>query len=429
MKENTKQKVKLTKNEKAWILYDVGNSAFTMLACALIPIWFKTLAIGDKPEQITPDQATGYWALIASAVTIITAILGPIVGAFMDYKGRKKKFFVASVLICVVGCIFTGFSSSWIMFMVVYIIIRIVYSISLLVYDAMLGDVTTEDRLDAVSTYGYGWGYIGSCVPFILALAAYIMGPDMLGIISNRLTMLIGFGVTAIWWLGMTIPLMKGYKQMHYVKQENGAVKMAFTELKKTVLSIFREDKKVLYFLIAFFLYIDGVGAIIDNCINIGTDVGLDTVGQVVTLVGTQIVAFIFSLVFVKLTRKYQTVTLIKICIIGYFCVCVYALTLHDLVGFAILALAVGMFQGSIQSLSRSYYTKIIPANKSGEYFGIYDIFSKGASFLGSALLGLVKLLGGSANIAVASLAVFFVFGFLFLHIADKISVKENENK
>lgn len=166
--------------------------------------------------------------------------------------------------------------------------------------------------------------------------------------------------------------------------------------------------------------YIDGVGTIIDNCINVGTDLGLNTVGQVVTLVVTQVVAFAFSLIFVKLTKKYTTTFLLKVCILGYFAVCLYALTLHDLVGFAILAMGVGMFQGSIQSLSRSYFTKIIPKAKSGEYFGIYDIFSKGASFLGSAVLAAVKLLGFSANIAVASLAVFFLLGFLAIRIAEK---------
>lgn len=205
MGKNQNKKDKLTKLEISWILYDVGNSAFTMLACALIPIWFKKLAMGNGNGQITSDQATAYWALIASAVTIITAILGPILGAFMDFKGKKKKYFVASVAIGAVTCLLTGFVTSWIMFAAVYVISRIAYSISLLVYDAMLGDVTTEDRLDVVSTYEFGWGYLGSCIPFLIALAAYIMGPDMLDIISNGLSMLIGFGITAIWRFVVTI--------------------------------------------------------------------------------------------------------------------------------------------------------------------------------------------------------------------------------
>ncbi len=167
-------------------------------------------------------------------------------------------------------------------------------------------------------------------------------------------------------------------------------------------------------------MYIDGVGTIIDNCINIGTDLNLDTVGQVVFLLATQVVAFAGSLVFARLSRKYRTVTLLLVCIVGYFAVCLYALTLHTLLDFGILAFGVGCFQGSIQSLSRSYYSKIIPAENSGEYFGIYDIFAKGASFLGSAVIAAVKLAGGTINVAVSCLAVFFVLGFLFLKIADR---------
>lgn len=220
-------------------------------------------------------------------------------------------------------------------------------------------------------------------------------------------------------------PLIKNYRQIHYTEREKGVVKNALSRVGNTIQNICFEDKKVLFFLIAFFLYIDGVGTIIDNCVNIGTDLGLDTVGQVVMLVGTQIVAFSFSMLFVRLTQKYKTVTLIKICILGYLCICLYTLTLHSLIGFAILALAVGMFQGSIQALSRSYYTKIIPADKSGEYFGIYDIFSKGASFLGSAVLGFVKLVGGTINIAVASLAVFFILGYVFMQITEKTPGKK----
>ena len=179
------------------------------------------------------------------------------------------------------------------------------------------------------------------------------------------------------------------------------------------------KDKKVFFFLIAFFLYIDGVGTIIDNCINIGTDLNLSTVGQVICLLATQVVAFGGSLVFAKLSKKYDTVQLILVCIAGYFIVCLYALTLKNLIGFSFLAFGVGCFQGSIQSLSRSYFSKIIPPDNSGEYFGLYDIFSKGASFLGSAVIAGVKLAGGTINIAVASQAIFFFLGFIFLKIAD----------
>ena len=413
---------KLTKAEMSWILYDVGNSAFTMLACSLIPIWFKDLAIGTAPGQITGDQATAYYSIAISLVTVIVAILGPITGVLADHKGRKKIFFTTAVALGVIGCILNGFATSWVAFIVIYVLARIFYQMSLVIYDSMLNDVTTEERMDEVSSYGYAWGYIGSCIPFIVAMVAYILSGGLsedLMWFSPAVGRIIGYAVTGLWWFAVTVPLLKNYEQINYTDTKH-AVAQVFSKLGGTLKKIATQDKKVLFFLIAFFLYIDGVGTIIDNCINIGTDLGLPTVGQVVFLLATQVVAFGGSLVFARLSKKFDTATLILVCIVGYFCVCLYALTLYTLLDFGILAFGVGCFQGSIQSLSRSYFSKIIPAENSGEYFGIYDIFSKGASFLGSAVIAWVKLAGGTINIAVASLAVFFALGFVFLRMADK---------
>ena len=413
----------LTKTERAWVLYDVGNSAFTMLACSLIPIWFKQLAIGDAPGQISSGNATAYYSLSIAIVTIIVAILGPICGALADHKGRKKIFFTTAVALGVVGCILNGFATGWMSFLVIYVLAKIFYSASLTFYDSMLNDVTTEERMDQVSSYGYAWGYIGSCIPFTLALIAYILSGGLsenLMWFSPSVGKIIGFTITAVWWFIVTVPLIKNYKQINYVENTKGSIRHVFAQIGNTLKKIVTRDKKVMYFLIAFFLYIDGVGTIIDNCINIGTDLGLPTVGQVIFLLATQVVAWIGSLVFANLSKKYDTVTLILICIVGYFAVCLYALTLKTLLHFGILAFGVGCFQGSIQSMSRSYFSKIIPAENSGEYFGIYDIFAKGASFLGSAVIAAVKLMGGTINIAVASLAIFFLLGFIFLKISDR---------
>ncbi|MBQ6367470.1 MAG: MFS transporter [Erysipelotrichaceae bacterium] len=394
-----------------------------MLACSLIPIWFKQLAIGTAPGQINGDKATAYYSIAISIVTIVVALLGPVCGAIADHKDMKKIFFTTAVGLGVGGCILNGFATSWVVFIVIFVLSKIFYSVSLTFYDSMLNDVTTEDRMDEVSSYGYAWGYIGSCIPFILAMVAYILSGGLsedLMFFSPKVGRIIGFAITGIWWLIVTIPLIKNYKQVNYVEAHKGDVARVFGKIFGTLKRIATQDKKVLLFLIAFFMYIDGVGTIIDNCINIGTDLGLPTVGQVVFLLATQVVAFAGSLVFARLSKKYRTVTLILICIVGYFFVCIYALTLKNLLDFGILAFGVGCFQGSIQSLSRSYFSKIIPPANSGEYFGIYDIFAKGASFLGSAVIAAVKLAGGTINIAVASISIFFLLGFVFLMLADK---------
>lgn len=458
--DNTQKKTKkLSSKELSWVLYDVGNSAYTLLACALIPIWYKSLAVGDGAGQISSDRATAYYAMAIAVMTVVSALIGPVCGAIADHMRIKKAIFSTTVVVGVSACILNGFTPTWVLFLVIYVLTKIFYNASLVFYDSMLVDVTTKDRMDEVSSYGYAWGYLGSCVPFLVSLAAYICGPDMLGYISNRLSMIIGFAVTGIWWFVVTIPLFKSYKQVNYVsdvadkdihknfendafirdniKEKNktnknpGVLRLiadAFAQIFGTIKKIATKDKKVGLFLVAFFLYIDGVGTIIDNCINIGTDLKLDSVGQVVFLLFTQIVACIGSLVFGRLSQTYKTTTLLYVCIAGYFAVCLYALTLHDLIGFGIMAFGVGCFQGSLQALSRSYFSKIIPPENSGEYFGIYDIFAKGASFLGSLVIASVKLAGGTINVAVATMAIFFAVGFAFLRLADRYDAPRHEN-
>jgi len=372
----------LNKKELSWVLYDVGNSAYTLLACALIPIWYKSLAIGNGSGQISSDKATAYYSLAISIMTVISAFIGPVCGIIADRRGMKKIMFSGSVVLGVAACILTGFA----------------------------------------------WGYLGSCVPFLAALAAYICGPDMLGLISNRTSMIIGFTVTGIWWLAVTIPLMKNYKQINYTDGEKIRIFDGIISIFRTIKKIATKDKKVGLFLIAFFLYIDGVGTIIDNCINIGTDLNLNAAGQVIFLLFTQIVACIGSLIFGRLSKKYDTINLIYVCIAGYFVVCIYAFMLKNLISFGILAFGVGCFQGAIQALSRSYFAKIIPAENSGEYFGIYDIFAKGASFLGSAVIAGVKFAGGTINVAVAAQAIFFALGFIFLQYANRYGEKNTNS-
>lgn len=411
---------RFTKEEISWILYDVGNSAFTMLAASLIPIWFKVLAITGKEGGLSADQATGTWALSVSIVTALVALLGPAFGAISDHKGFRKIIFTTSLAIGAISCFLLGMTSSWLIFLLLFMLAKVAYSASLTFYDSMLVDVTSPERMDQISSYGYAWGYIGSCIPFLIALFAYV-ADYMLHVLDPLIARLIGCAVTAVWWFLVTIPLIRNYRQKNYVAQSAHPIRDSFVKVGKTVRQIIRNDKPVLYFLIAFFFYIDGVGTIIDNAINIGTDLGLNTVGQVIFLLATQVVAFAFALLFAKLSAKYRTITLITVCILGYFAVCVYALTLQTLLQFGIMAFGIGMFQGAIQALSRSYYSKIIPSDHAGEYFGLYDIFSKGASFFGSLLIAIVKYAGGSINIAVGSLAIFFILGLFYLRLSERV--------
>ena len=224
----------------------------------------------------------------------------------------------------------------------------------------MLGDVTTEERMDNVSSQGYAWGYIGSCVPFVVCLGI-VLGAGKIGI-SMELAMMISFAIVAVWWIGATIPLLKIYKQDHYVERQPRAIRNSFKRLGITLKNV-RNEKKIFLFLLA-------------------------------------------------------TERLITICIGAYLGIAIFAIFLKEQWQFWILAILVGMFQGGIQALSRSYFAKIIPPEKSGEYFGLMDICGKGASFLGTTVISLISQVTGKVNIGVGAISVFFVLGMIVFRMA-----------
>lgn len=406
---------KTTSLEKKWILYDVGNSAFTLLVSTIMPIYFNFLA---DNAHISETNYLAFWGYATSLATIITAILGPILGTASDFKGWKKKLFMIALLIGALGCILLGFTSSWLWFLCLFVIAKSAYSLSLVFYDSMLTDITTPERMDNVSAKGYAWGYIGSCIPFVGSLILVLFYEQFH--LTMEIAMSLCFLLIALWWLLLSVPLILGYHQTYYLEKENHYVKASFLRLKNIFVDL-KKNPKVLFFLIAFFFYIDGVYTIIDMATAYGTALGLDTTGLLLALLLTQIVAFPAALIFGKLSSSIENTKLIKICIFAYFLIALYGITLQQQYQFWILAVGVGIFQGAIQSLSRSYYAKIIPANRSGEYFGLYDICGKGASFMGTTLVSFISQVTGMMNIGVGSLAIMFFIGFVFFKKTEKL--------
>ena len=406
--------MKLTREEKNWILYDVGNSAFTLLITTIVPIYFNFLA-GNA--GISDIDYLAYWGYAASVTTLIVAFLGPICGSIGDTRGFKKPFFLAALSVGLIGCLTLGMVKQWILFLVIFIIAKIGYSGSLIFYDAMLTDITTKERMDQVSSLGYAWGYIGSCIPFGICLL-FVLGSDMLGI-SMAQAMTLAFIITALWWGIMTLPLMRIYKQKYYVERQSQVVLESFRRLGRTFTNV-KKEKKIFLFLLAFFFYIDGVYTIIDMATAYGSALGLDTTGLLLALLVTQIVAFPFSILFGRLAKKYSTDKLITVCIVAYFGIIVFAYFLETQVHFFALAILVGMFQGGVQAMSRSYFTKIIPPKQAGEYFGLLDICGKGAAFMGTAIVSLVSQITGSMNKGVGAIAVLFLIGLIFFRMSVK---------
>ena len=402
----------LTKLEKNWILYDVGNSAFTLLATTIIPIVFNTLA---ENKGLSEDVYFSYWGYAVTISTIIVGILGPILGAKSDSHGHRKRWFTIMLVFGSIGCILMPFFQHWLSFLIAYVLTKVFYNSSLVFYDSMLTDVTTPERMDRVSSHGYAWGYVGSTIPFVISIAI-IFGKDMLGISTFHAT-IAAFVINALWWFLFSIPLLKTYEQK-YINTENNA-NQVFQQLWATLQQIIK-DRKISLFLLSFFFYIDGVYTIINMATAYGTSLGLDSTGLILALLVTQLVAFPAALYFSKISHQYKTETLIKICIIAYGLIALYAIQLDQLYEFWILAIAVGMFQGAIQALSRSYFAKIIPNEKSGEYFGIFDICGKGASIFGTLIVSLITSFTGNQQYAVASLTFLFIAGFIILNLSLK---------
>lgn len=406
---------KLTKLELKWICYDIGNSAFILLVSTILPIYFNSLS---SAAGVAESDYLSYWSYATSISTIIVALLGPILGTIADYKGRKKRVFLTSALLGALALACFWIPSYWFSFLVLYIAAKICYSLSLVFYDSMLVDITTEQNMDSVSSQGYAYGYIGSCIPFVISLV-FVLLYDKLGITMHT-AMMIAFLINAGWWIAFTLPLAKAYRQKHYIEPQRHVVVDTFSRLKKTLSSI-RKERKVFLFLLSFFFFIDGVYTIIDLATAYGTSLGLDTTGLLLALLFTQIVAFPASLTFASLSKRYDTAKLIKICIAAYFLIALFAIQLDKLWEFWLLAGAVGCFQGGIQALSRSYYAKIIPENASGEYFGLFDICGKGASFLGLLVVGLVTQYTGHQNIGFAALTFMFIIGYVLFSKAAKL--------
>lgn len=386
-------------------MYDIGNSAFVLLVSTIMPIYFNYLA--GKAGLSSVDYLA-YWGYAASICTIIVAVLGPVIGTLADTKGFKKPVFFISILIGTISCAVLGAMVQWLAFLVVFVIAKIGFSSSLIFYDSMLIDVTDEKRMDYVSTQGYAWGYIGSCVPFVACLGL-VLGADKIGI-SMELAMGISFVIVALWWLGMSLPLIKQYEQKYYVEKQPHAVAQSFKRLGSTFKNI-KEEKHVFMFLLAFFFYIDGVYTIIDMATAYGSALGLDSTGLLLALLVTQIVAFPCAILFGRLSYKFKTEKLIMVCILAYLGIAIFAIFLKTQMQFWILAVLVGMFQGGIQALSRSYFTKIIPEERSGEYFGLMDICGKGASFVGTTVVSVVSQISGNINVGVGMIAILFAIG------------------
>lgn len=414
--------MKFTKAEKSWILYDVANSAFTLVTSATLPIWFAYLY---SLNPIGAIPATTFFAITTSISVAIIALLSPLMGAIADHKGLKRKLFVGSIAVGILGGLAFSGVTQWVLFLVLFVISRTGYSLANVFYDSMLIDVTTDEKMDSLSAYGYAFGYIGSTIPFILGIILVMM-PETFGLTTQSATQL-SFVIALVWWLLFTIPLLRNVKQTYYREREPHVVSRSFKQIAVTFRKI-KANRKMFLFIVAYFFYIDGVYTIISMASIFGKEVGLETNGLILALLLTQFVAFPFAIFASWLAKRYDVLTLLK-CYIGiYAFVAVFGFQLDQQWEFWFLAIVVGLAQGGVQSLSRSYFGKLVPKESSNEYFGFFDIFGKYADLLGPLLMAASGLIFHQTKYAILFMVTFFIFGIYLLNKISKIDKEAQKN-
>ena len=411
--------MKMTKEEKSWVMYDCGNSAYSMaVTTAFLPIVFGMF------DNVGSSMNLGYFNSLAS---IIIALLSPVLGTIADYKHKKKRFFIFFAILGLLSTFSLAFvspsSGQWKLLILFYVLSAIGFSGANIFYDAFLVDITENDRMDKVSTSGFAYGYIASIIPFgISLLFVYLL------VMDKAIGYQLGFLITVLWWGLFTIPMLKNVNQKHYIEPEPRPMYNSFKRLVKTFKEI-KNYKVVVVFLIAYFLYIDGVGTIIKMVVPYAQEVlggvSLDTFTLLGILLLIQIIAFPCAIIYGNLAKKYSARLMIIVGIITYIFVCIVAYFISSVWHIFILGALVGSAQGGIQALSRSYYGKIIPKENSNEFFGFYNVFGKFASIIGPGLMALVTTLTGNAKASIFAIIPLFILGLLvFLTLPKEETVQ-----
>lgn len=414
-----------TKQENSWMLYDWANSAYSIIiTTAVFPLFYKAAA---NNAGIEASDSTAYLGYTIAIFTFILAMLGPILGTIADYQGLKKRFFA---FFLTMGVFFTAMLAfipldNWLLLLGCYVLAALGSTGANIFYDAFLVDVTSEKRMDRISARGFGLGYIGSTIPFILSIALILLAQNGTLPITSTTASRIAFLITACWWGLFAIPMLKHVKQIHYIKRERKPVRQSFKRLGKTFKEI-RKYRALFLFLLAYFFYIDGVGTIIAMSTAYGSDLGISSTSLLIILFVTQVVAAPFAILYGKLSEKFTGKKMLYVGIGIYIIVCIYAYFLETTLDFWILAMLVATSQGGIQALSRSYFAKLVPKENSNEFFGFYNIFGKFASIMGPLLVGVTAQVTGNSNTGVFSLVILFLLGMFFLALVPKPETEKN---
>ncbi|MCM3117489.1 MFS transporter [Neobacillus sp. MER 74] len=419
---------RMSKQEKSWVLYDWANSAYSILiTTAIFPLYFKAAA---KEAGLAASTSTAYWGYANSFATLLISLCAPILGSIGDFKGLKKRLFT---FFFTLGIVFTLLlavvpSNQWLFLLICYMVTVIGFGGTNIFYDAFLVDVTTEDRMNQVSSRGFAMGYIGSTIPFIISIALIILSQQNIIPLSVTVASQAAFAITALWWGLFTIPMLKNVQQVYYKEPVPNPISNGFKQLFDTFKKI-KLYRPLFLFLIAYFFYIDGVNTIITMSTAYGSDLGITSTNLLIILFATQVVAAPFAILYGKLADKFKGKTMLLVGIFVYIVICTYAYFLKTTLDFWILAMLVASSQGGIQALSRSYFAKLVPKENANEFFGFYSIFYKFAAILGPFLVGFTAQITGNTNSGVFSLILLFIIGgTILLRVPESTTITKSNS-
>jgi UMF1 family MFS transporter len=415
---------------RAWTMYDWANSTFaTTIAAAVLPVYYSTVA----SKNLQPHEATSNWAFTTTIALVLVALLGPILGAMADFSGAKKRFMSVFVVVGVTGTalLYLVKSGDWFMASVFYIIGSIGFAGANVFYDSLLPHIAHEDEIDQVSSRGYAMGYAGGGILLAVNLVMIMFSPDHLTELMTRLSFL----TVSIWWLVFTIPLWRNVEEppRRILASEKGfnPVKASFSRLSNTFKEI-KKYKELTKFIVAFWLYNNGIGTIIFMATIYGTELGFSSTTTIGTLLMVQFVAIPFAFLFGWLAKKIGTKRSILLSLLIYTLIAIGGYFLYKEIHFWLLGFAVATVQGGSQALSRSLFGRMMPKSKSAEFYSFFSVSEKIAGTVGPLLFGVVSRLMGGSRLSIVSLIIFFILGGLLLwQVKEKegIAIADAEEK
>ena len=406
-------KTKLSREIKAWISYDLGNSAFaTTVLAAFFPIFYNQYWSSNIDSTLSAQYLS--WTLVISNLTLL--FTAPLIGAITDISKSTKKLFISMVMISIIGTglLYTLDAGLWLYALIFFGIANYFFSASNVIYDKILVQIASPGLFSKISGYGYAWGYFGGGFLFLIN-ACMSLYPELFGLSSQAEAIRWSFITVSFWWFIFLIPLAVTYKEPSAKFVETQVIRNSFKNLINTFISI-SQYRNAFIFLIAFFLFIDGVHTVVALAATFALNLGLDSSSVIIALLMVQFIAFPSTLMWAYVGEKYSDKFVINFSILIYILIIIYTLFLSNAMEFYILAAMVGFVQGGIQGSSRGLFAKLIPHDKAGEFFGLFNTFGKAGAFMGPALVGLFLALFENVRISLLPILVLFVLGLIVLY-------------